>query len=117
MNKDTNKLNSRIAEIVCTYGSEQMGIRPEKISVDVHNQSVTVTLEGVSHPAELNLAKEQLSRSMIQKMYTELFNVSKPVLHSRLEHILGRTVNRSFFTVDPQYGGAVIVLFLSGDLE
>ncbi|MDG5816532.1 Na-translocating system protein MpsC family protein [Chitinispirillales bacterium ANBcel5] len=109
--KDTESLSSIIAREVCSYGSEQMGIYPKKVSVDVHEQSVTVTLEGVSHPAELELAKKQLSRSMIQEMYTELFNVSNSVLHSRLENNLDKTVIRSFFTVDPQYGSAVIVLF------
>ncbi|MFW6245362.1 MAG: Na-translocating system protein MpsC family protein, partial [Fibrobacterota bacterium] len=65
INNNTEAVSIRIAEEICSYGSEQIGIRPEKISVDVHEQSVTVTLEGVSHPAELNLAKQQLSRSMI----------------------------------------------------
>lgn len=111
--KYTEAVSVGIAKEVCSYGKEQMGIRPEKISVDIHDNSVTVTLEGVSHPAEMNLAKEQFSRSMIQKMYMELFNVSKSVLHSQLEKILGRRVERSFFTVDPQYGSAVVVLFLS----
>jgi uncharacterized protein YbcI len=114
MMRNAEAVSTRIAEVVRSYCSEQMGIRPEKISVDLHNQSVTVTLEGVSHPAEMNLARERLSRAMIEKMYMELFNVSKPVLHSRLEKLLGCTVDRSFFAVQPQYGSAVIVLFLSG---
>lgn len=106
-----------ITDVVRSYCNEQMGIRPESISVDMHNQSVTVTLEGVSHPAEINLARERMSCAMIEKMYMELFKVSKPVLHSRLERVLSRAVDRSFFAIESQYGNAVIVLFLSGAVQ
>ncbi|KMQ51713.1 hypothetical protein CHISP_1470 [Chitinispirillum alkaliphilum] len=111
--KNSSERNGKIAEEVIRYVKEQMGICPEKVSVDIHSHSVTVTLEGVSHPAEMNLAKKQLSRSMIQNMYSELFNISKQILHFQLEDILCRPVERSFFTVDPQYGSAVLVLFFS----
>ena len=115
MINNTKALRSGIAEKVLCYGKEQMGISPDKISVDIHSHSVTVSLEGVLHPAELDLAKKQLSRSMLQKMYAELFDVSKSALHSSLEKMLSQTVERSFFTVDPQYGSAVIKLFFSNN--
>ncbi|MBD3422391.1 MAG: DUF2294 family protein [Chitinivibrionales bacterium] len=103
----------RIAKAVRSYCIEQMGIRPMDISVDIHKHSVTITLEGVSHPAEKIMARERLSRVKIEKMYLELFRVSKSVLHARLENVLGCNVERSFFAVEAEYGNAVIVLFLS----
>ncbi len=110
---ETDSTETKIGEAVGSYINVQLGIYPEVMTVDVHDQSVTVTLEGVSHPAEMSLAKEQVACSMIQKLYVELFTISKPVLHSRLSDILGRTVDRSFFTVDPFCGSAVIVLLLT----
>ncbi len=110
--KTRKEETSRIADVVNSYCHDQMGMSPKKISVDIHDQLITVTLEGVSHPAELNLAKEQLSRSMLQKIYSELFDVSKSILHSSVHRIMDKTVIHSFFTVDPKYGNAVIVLFL-----
>jgi uncharacterized protein YbcI len=107
----------RIAAAVCGFVKEQLAVHPEHIYVDIHNRSVTVTLDGVLHPAEINLARERPARASVEKMYMELFNVSKPALHSRLEHALGKTVDRSFFAVEPQYGNAVIVLFLSSELN
>lgn len=113
----TEKMRNTIAELVRKFGDEQMGIRPKKVSVDIHEASVTITLEGVSHPAEMRLAGDPPSRAMIEKMYLELFKISKPILHSRLETLLGRIVDRSFFAVEPQFGSAVIVLFLTRALE
>ncbi len=117
MLQNNEELSIGIAEVIRSYGVEQMGIRPKQISVDIHNHSVTVTLEGVSHPAEVNLSSERLSREMLEKMYIEMFNISKPVLYSRLEQIIGRRVERSFFAIESQFGNAVIVLFFSGVLE
>ncbi|MFP4416277.1 MAG: Na-translocating system protein MpsC family protein [Chitinivibrionales bacterium] len=108
---NTEELSSGIAEVVRRYGIEQLGIRPGSISVDIHNRSVIVTLEGVSHPAEVDLSRERLSREMVEKMYVEMFNISKSVLYLRLENVLGRTVDRSFFAIESEYGDAVIVLF------
>lgn len=88
-----------------------MGVRPKTISVDIHSQSVIVVLAGVSHPAESNMAKESFSRDLIERMYSELFRVSKPVLQSRIERLLRRSVDRSFFAIEPQFGDAVIVFF------
>jgi uncharacterized protein YbcI len=113
----TDALSDMIAEAVRNFCSEQMGIQPKKASVDVHNQSATVTLEGVSHPAEMNLASERFSSEMIEKMYLELFKISKSDLHSRLQHMIGKAVDRSFFAVEPQYGCAVIILFFATALE
>lgn len=114
---NTRSMSISCIELVRKYVNEQMGIHPGKISVDFHDPSITVTLEGVSHPAEMNLADDPPSRAMIEKMYLELFKVSKPILHSRLGTMLGRTVDRSFFAVDPQYGNAVIVLLLADASE
>lgn len=93
MIRNTDALSDGIAEAVRRYGAEQMGIWPKKVSVDVHNRSVTVTLEGVTYPAEMNLASERLSCAMIEKMYLELYNISKLYLHSRLQRMLGRVVD------------------------
>ncbi len=117
MRRKIEELSSGIAEVIRSYGVEQLGICPQSISVDIHNRSVIVTLEGVSHPAEVNLSRERLSREMVEKMYVEMFNISKPVLYLRLENVLGKTVERSFFAVESEYGDAVIVLFFSSVFE
>ena len=117
MSEYENELKTRISDLVREYGNEQMGIRPKSISVDIHSQLVVVILEGVSHPAEINMAKESFSRDLIERMYAELFNVSKPVLQSQLERQLHRSIDRSFFAIEPQFGNAVIVFFLSGGLH
>ncbi len=114
MSKESLDVREKISELVREYGNEQMSIRPKAISVDVHSQSVVVILEGVLHPAEINMAKERFSRDLIERMYAELFNVSKPILQSRMERLLHRSIDRSFFAVEPQFGNAVIVFFLSG---
>lgn len=114
---ENSDARAKISEIVREYGNEQMGIRPKAISVDIHSQSVIVILEGVSHPAEINMAKERFSRELIEKMYSELFNVSKAILQSRMERLLHRSVDRSFFAIEPLFGNAVIVFFLSGGLQ
>lgn len=117
MSEYETELKDKISDLIRDYGNEQMGIRPKAISVDIHTHSINVTLEGASHPAEMNVAKEKLSREMIEKMYSELFNVSKPVLQSRIEKLIGKSIDRSFFAVEPQYGNAVIVFFFSGSLQ
>lgn len=117
MSEYENELKRKISDLVREYGNEQMGIRPKTVSVDIHGHSINVTLEGVSHPAEMNMAQEKLSREMIEKMYTELFNVSKPVLQSRIERLIGKSIDRSIFAVEPQFGNAVIVFFFSGSLQ
>jgi uncharacterized protein YbcI len=111
------ELKKKISDLVREYGNEQMGIRPETVSVDIHRHSINVTLEGVSHPAEMNMAKEKLSREMIERMYSELFNVSKSALQSRIEKLLRKSIDRSFFAVETQFGNAVIVFFFSGKLQ
>ena len=117
MSEENNEFKRKISDFVRDYGNEQMGIRPKSISVDLHSQSVIVILEGVSHPAEINMAKEKFSRELIEKMYAELFNVSKPILQSKMERLLHRSVDRSFFAIEPLFGNAVIVFFLSGGLR
>ncbi|MBD3314796.1 MAG: DUF2294 family protein [Chitinivibrionales bacterium] len=75
MTQRKDEISNVIAEVVRSFLTEQLGMHPEKISVDIHNQLVTVTLEGVSNPGEMDLAKERPSRAMIEKVYMELFSL------------------------------------------
>jgi len=114
MTGNFQNISAGLTEVIKDYCNEQLGVQPEKILVDLHNQSITVTLEGVTHPAEKNIVQEGMSRGRIEKMYNELFKVSKHIIHSRLEIFLSRLIDRSFFAMESEFGNIVMVFFISG---
>jgi len=73
---------------------------------------VVITLSGVTCPAEREYARDAQSRDLLDRVYGETYRVTKPVLESAIQHLLGRCVERSRLDVDPESGDGTILVSL-----
>ena len=109
------RLQQQVVETVTRFQNDQMSVTPELVSVDFHPRCVVVTLQGATCPAEKNYARDRQGRELLGRFYNELFNATKPILEASITEILGRTVQQSSLSIDPESGNGVILFtFICG---
>ena len=99
----------RIAEAIATFENDQMSVRPESVSVDIHPRSLVVSFRGAVCPAERDYARDRRASELLQRFYDGVFEAAKPILESAIQDILGVGIDRSKLSVIPQTGDAVIL--------
>ena len=92
-----------------------MAVTCESITVDLHADTVVITLRGVTSPAEKDLARDREARELLERFYGELFDVIKPILEAKIRETLGRHVRRSKLNMDSASGAGVILLTMAGE--
>jgi len=107
----------RVIEAVVKFEKSQMSVTPESVSVDFHPNSLVVTLQNATCPAEKSYARNREARELLEKLYTEVFEATRPILEASIEDILGHRVERSRFSLDPESGNAVILVVFVDELD
>jgi len=103
------ELKRRIAEAIARFESDQMSVRPESISVDIHPRSLVVSFQGATCPAERHYATDRRAGELLRRFYDEVFGAAKPILESAIQGILGVKIERSKLIVIPETGDGVIL--------
>ena len=103
------ELKRRVAEAIGRFENDQMSVRPESVSVDIHPRSLVVSFQGAVCPAERDYARDRQAGELLQRLYDGVFEAAKPVLESAIQDILGVEIDRSRLIVIPQTGDAVIL--------
>lgn len=112
MNRE-GRLKERIAEAVSDFHRDLMSVTPGEMAVDLHSGSVVVTIQGASCQAEKDLAHDERARELLERLHRRVFEVSRPALETAIERIVGRPVERSRLSVDPETGDRVLFCTLS----
>ena len=112
---EQNQLKQQIIEAVSSFQKDQMAVTCESITVNFHTDTIVVTLDGASCPAEKDYAQDREARELLERFYGELFDVIKPILEARVQEILGRQIRQSRLNIYPQSGAGVIVLALASE--
>jgi len=114
---EMERLQREVAEAVMRFHVDLLAITPLGMSVDMHGHSLVVTLEGVSSPAEKELARDGRARELLEKFHRGVFDAARASLDAAVERIVGRRVERSRLSVDPQTGDSVILFVLDNDAQ
>ena len=109
-----DRLKQQIVEAVSSFQETQLAVSCNSIVVDLHADTLVVTLCGATSPAERDFARDRKARDLLEKFYGDLFDVIKPILEAKMQDILGRQVRRSKLNVDPESGTGVILLTFGG---
>ena len=110
------ELRRRVAEAVTRFENDQMSVRPESVSVDIHARSLVVSFEGAACPAEKHYARDRQAGELLQRFYDGAFEAAKPILESAIQEILRARVDRSKLIVIPETGDGVIVFMFAHEL-
>ncbi len=110
-----DRLKQQIIEAVGSFQEAQLAVTCESIVVDFHSDNLVVTLRGATCPAERDYARDKRARELLERFYSELFDVIKPILEAKIQEILGRKVRRSRLNIDPESGAGVILLTFAGE--
>jgi len=110
-----SQLKRQIVEAVSSFQRDQMAVICESITVNFHTDTIVVTLDGVTCPAEKDYAQNREARELLERFYGELFDVIKPILETRVQEILGRQIRQSRLNIYPESGAGVIVLALASE--
>jgi len=113
MNRQS-ELQTRIGDVVASFGRDQMGAALELVSVSLRPDTLLITLRSVTSPAEKNLAKEERGRALLANLYSRAFDSVKQVLEAHIEEILGRPVAGAAITVEPESGNGIMSFRLIG---
>ena len=112
---EQERLRHRIAEAVTRFHKEHMAITAELVSIDLHSQSLVVTLRDATCPAEKAFARDKKARELLEKCYIEVFGAVRTLLEAAVENALGRKVLRSMLSIDPESGEGVILFSLAAE--
>jgi uncharacterized protein YbcI len=103
-----SELHARIADVVATFGKNQMSAALELVSVSLQPNILVITLSSVTCPAEKDLAREQRGRTLLANLYSRAFDSVKQHLESHIEQILERHVTGSSIVVEPESGNGIM---------
>jgi uncharacterized protein YbcI len=109
---ESDKLAQRIVEIISTFEKRQMSVSPVAVAVTLAPESIVVTLQGITSPAERDYARDREGKRLLDRFYEEVFEVSRPVFETAVADVLGCSIERSKLTVDAESGSAVILISL-----
>ena len=112
---EQEQLKQQIVQAVSSFQRTQLAVTCKSITVDLHPDTLVVTLCGATSPAERDFARDRRARELLEKLYDELFDVIKPILEAKIQEILGRQVRRSRMNIDPESGAGVILLTFAGE--
>ncbi len=107
------RLKERIAEAVSDFHRDLMSVTLGEMLVDLHPNSVVVTIRGASCQAEKDLAHDDRARELLERLHRRVFEVSRSALETAIERIVGRPVERLRLSVDPETGDRVLFCALS----
>lgn len=105
-------LSLRLAEAVGHFAREQMAVQATVASVDVHPESIVVTLRGVTSVAEQNYAQDKQASERLQMLYDKLFDAARAQIEAAVAELVGRPVRRSKMSIDPVSGDCIILFTL-----
>ncbi len=112
---EQDQLKQQIVQAVSSFQRNQLAVTCESIAVDFHSDNLVVTLRGATCPAERDLARDKKARELLERFYSELFDVIKPILEAKIQEILRRQIRRSRLNIDPESGAGVILLTFAGE--
>ena len=110
-----DQLKRQIIKAVSSFQMTQLSVTCNSLTVDLHADTLVVTLCGATSLAERDFARDRRARELLEKFYHELFDVIKPILEAKIQEILGRQVRRSRMNIDPESGAGVILLTFAGE--
>ena len=105
-------LESQITEAVISFTTNHMSLTPDSVFVHTDQQSIVITLHGITCPAEKEYAKEKKSRAILEGFYDEVFEANNCFLETVLANITGQRIEHSKLTIDAKSGSCVIVCTL-----
>lgn len=103
---------SRIATEVNAFTRRLLGLHPESVFIDTHENNLTVSLHGILPEGERSGAREKRFADLIVRNYRASFDTVRDVLESRLAPLVGCKVECSSFLIDPQSNCATIIINL-----
>ena len=109
-----SELQARIAEVVATFGKNQMSAALELVSVSLQPDTLVITLSSVTCPAEKDLAKVERGRTLLVSLYSRVFDSVKKEVEAHIEEILEHPVTGSSITVEPESGNGIMSFRLIG---
>ncbi len=110
--QNSGEIGKQLEDAVGEFVRSYMSVRPESILVDRHDTHLLITLCQVVSPSEREYAREVDSRTLLERLFAETFDVVKTELEIVVTEITGRAVLHSRISVDPAAGDAVLVLSL-----
>lgn len=104
------KLKQQIADVAKRFFLDHMSMKPESIVVDIHSDSLIVTLHNAISRAETEYSKEKLSKNLLDQFYKDTFNGSKLIFEMAVNKIFPQCISGSFMSIHPESGKCVIVV-------
>lgn len=109
------KLTQQVIEVAKRFFAENMSMRPESIVVDIHSDSVVITLHNAISRAEMAYTKEKLLCERLDKFYKDTFNASKLIFEVAVGKVFPQRITGSFMSLHPESGKCVILISVCSD--
>lgn len=101
-----------LTDTIVAFVTAQLGLHPDKVFIDEHGSSITVTLRNVLSDSEKNAAKDKRTAELIARALTEAFRSVSGILVANCSSALEMPVEAASFVLDPQSNHASIILSL-----
>lgn len=107
------QMQRNVAQALLRFVDVHLRVKPRAALVDIHENSMVVTLEGVVPPAERDYARDSENYELLEKSYAGVFECTRRMAEIELEQILDRTIKSSMMRIDPESGNAFLVFSLA----
>jgi len=108
---------AQIVEAVVRFEQNEMSLCMESVTVRLQGDTLFVTLEGLTFPAEKACAQNERGEGLMERYHSRLYGASRSSLEAEIEALLGRRVRRSALRVDPLSGTGTIQFALGDSLR
>ncbi len=109
------KLKQQVTEVAKRFFAEHMSMKPESIVVDIHSDSLVVTLHNAISKAETEYTKEKLSSERLDRFYKDTFDASKLIFETAVGKVFPQRITGSFMSLHPESGKCVVVVSVCSD--
>lgn len=109
-------LKDRIAQTIVRFEKDRLALAPGSVTVDISAQTIVVTLRGACAPAEREYAKDGHGRTLLERLYRELFDAVRKGLEVLISQMVGTNIESSQLIIEPASGNGLIVFTLTAPL-
>jgi len=115
---EENSIKPQVEEVIAKFINDYLQTTPKSVSIDIHASDIIATLHGIIPPVEKDLANsDPEGRDLLEKCYSDTFDVSKGTVEQELGNILGRAIENSMLKIDPRSSNAVMIFNLANRLS
>lgn len=113
----SHKNTARMVAEIQEFTRRLLGLHPEQVFLDTHENTLTVSLHGILPEGERSGVQEKRFADLIVRNYKASFDTVRNVLESRLAPLIGRGIGSTSFLIDPQSNCATIIINLQSNLR